>query len=250
MSRAKPSRVLVIDSEPQTRHVLRVCLMRSGYVVSQAPSGREALAQAVGYLPDVIILDLILPDMDGIELILRLQNWSQAPILVLSAQRSGRAKVAALDAGADDYITKPFSASELTARVRAALRHRRPMLENAGPLVEVSELQLDLALRRVRLRGQEIHLTPTEYDLLRFFLSRTWTGFSATMKSSGACGGTKVPESPPCGSISVVSAARSSGIPHTHATLSPRRASVIAFDPQHIHPIMTRLVPLTGGVNG
>lgn len=132
-----------------------------------AATGPEALTMAAECPPDLIIMDLILPDMEGTELICRFRSWTHAPILVLSARRADRDKVAALDQGADDYITKPFSSSELAARVRAALRHQRKTASSTGRLLEIADLQLEIALRQVRVRGGEVRLTPTEYDLLR-----------------------------------------------------------------------------------
>src|ERR1700694_3267600 len=118
-----PTRVLVVDDEPAIRRFLRVTLEAHGYAVSEAESGREALAAVMAWQPDVIVLDLGLPDIDGVEVARRLRKWSRIPIIIVSVRAADTDKVSALDAGADDYLTKPFSSSELLARLRAALRH-------------------------------------------------------------------------------------------------------------------------------
>ena len=164
MTEAGP-RVLVVDDEKAIRRFLSVSLAASGHLVYEAVSGKEALREVSGIRPDVVILDLGLPDMDGTEVIQRLREWTQVPIIVLSVREKESDKVAALDAGADDYLTKPFSVGELTARLRVALR--RSMQTGPELVFEVDELRVDIGRRQVFVRGQEVGLTPTEYDLLR-----------------------------------------------------------------------------------
>ena len=159
------SRVLICDDEPQILRALRVVLGDGGYEVVPAMSVREALDAVAVRPPDAAIVDLVLPDGDGVEVCSSIREWSEMPILVLSAIGDEREKVRALDAGADDYVTKPFGPDELVARLRAALRRTRPA-ENE-PAFELEGLEIDLAARRVSRDGVEIHLTPTEYGLLR-----------------------------------------------------------------------------------
>jgi two-component system KDP operon response regulator KdpE len=163
----RPIRVLVVDDEEQIRRALRTILSSRKYEVALAASGEEALLAAIDAPPDLVILDLALPDMSGIEVCRDLRTWLTAPILILSV-RSGEAdKVAALDEGADDYLTKPFSAGELLARVRALLR-RAASLQSPPPVVTAGDLTVDTARRRVTLAGASVALTPTEYDILAF----------------------------------------------------------------------------------
>jgi two-component system, OmpR family, KDP operon response regulator KdpE len=163
----RPVRVLVVDDEEQIRRALRTILSSRKYEVALAASGEEALLAAIDAPPDLVILDLALPDMSGIEVCRDLRTWLTAPILILSV-RSGEAdKVAALDEGADDYLTKPFSAGELLARVRALLR-RAASLQSPPPVVTAGDLTVDTARRRVTLAGASVALTPTEYDILAF----------------------------------------------------------------------------------
>jgi two-component system KDP operon response regulator KdpE len=163
---AAPSpRVLVVDDEPQILRALRVVLRDEGFEVVPAETGAEALDRAAVRPPQAAIVDLMLPDMDGIELTRRLREWSEMPILVLSAVGEEEQKVLALGAGADDYVTKPFGSRELVARLRAALRRGGRAEEQ--PAILAGELQIDLAARAVRLRGESVHLTPIEFDLLR-----------------------------------------------------------------------------------
>ncbi len=159
------ARVLIVDDEEPIRRFLRTSLGAQGYVVAEAGSGQEALLAVTAQRPDVIILDLGLPDMDGIEVTRRLREWSSIPIIVLSVRERETDKVAALDAGADDYLTKPFGTGELLARIRVALRHSAA--PGAEPVFQVEALQVDLERRRVTVAGREVTLTPTEYDLLR-----------------------------------------------------------------------------------
>jgi two-component system KDP operon response regulator KdpE len=158
-------RVLVVDDERAIRRFLRTSLTAHGYTVYEASSGQEALSAVVGDRPDLIILDLGLPDLNGIEVTRQLREWTRIPIIVLSVREEETTKVAALDVGADDYLTKPFGIAELLARIRAALRHAD---QPAGePVFEVGDLRVDRARRQVIMAGNEIVLTPTEYDLLR-----------------------------------------------------------------------------------
>jgi two-component system KDP operon response regulator KdpE len=161
-------RVLVVDDEPQIRRALRVGLAGRGYQVELASSGEEALDLAAVTPPDVVILDLMLPGLSGLEVCKALREWSQVPIIVLSAKGEERDKVEALDLGADDYLTKPFGMDELLARIRAALR--RVSDEPPASVLEIGELRLDQARRLVTSRGREIHLTPTEYEMLRYLM--------------------------------------------------------------------------------
>jgi two-component system KDP operon response regulator KdpE len=157
------ARVLVVDDEPQIVRGLRVILTNAGYAVEEATTKREALDAVSVRPPDAIVLDLVLPDGDGIEVCTEIRRWSQVPIVVLSAVGDERQKVRALDAGADDYVTKPFGSEELLARMRAVLRRRG---EESDAAVKVGELEIDLADRSVRRNGEQLHLTPIEFDLL------------------------------------------------------------------------------------
>ena len=158
--------VLLIEDEPQMRRFLRAALESHDYRLVEAATSREGLAQATSRNPDVILLDLGLPDGDGIDLARRIREWSVTPIVVISARGKEQDKVAALDAGADDYLTKPFGTDELLARLRVALRHAARVAAPAEPVFSVGELRVDLAARRVFVGGAEVHLTPTEYKLL------------------------------------------------------------------------------------
>jgi two-component system KDP operon response regulator KdpE len=159
--------VLVIEDEPQMRRFLRSALEGHGYRVVEVGTAREGLAQAAGRNPDVILLDLGLPDADGLDVTRRLREWAATPVIVISARGLETDKVGALDAGADDYLTKPFGVSELLARIRVALRHAtRSPEELANPVFTQGDLTVDLARRQVFAAGVEVHLTPTEYKLL------------------------------------------------------------------------------------
>ena len=164
MSDVTPA-ILVIEDEPQMRRFLKASLESHDYQIVEAVTAREGLAQATGRNPDVILLDLGLPDLDGIELTRRLREWSRTPIIVISARGREQDKIAALDAGADDYLTKPFGLGELLARLRVALR-RVASGEDGEPVFAVGDLKVDLASRLVFRRGAEVHLTPIEYKLL------------------------------------------------------------------------------------
>ena len=159
--------VLVVEDEPQVLRFLRAGLPAHGYRVLEAASGVEALRTAEQYVPDVVLLDLGLPDMDGMAVLAELRRWSRMPVIVLSARGQEAAKVAALDAGADDYLTKPFGFPELLARMRAALRHAaRSPAEGGAPVFESGPLRVDLSARRVSVAGEDVKLTPIEYRLL------------------------------------------------------------------------------------
>ncbi len=158
-------RILVVDDERQIRRMLNTLLGAHGYSVTEASTGQAGLAAAVEAHPDIILLDLGLPDIDGVEVTRRLREWTQIPIIILSVRESEREKIAALDAGADDYLTKPFGVGELLARMRVSLRHFNQA--SAEPLFELDALKIDFARRLVWVEGKEISLTPTEYDLLR-----------------------------------------------------------------------------------
>src|SRR5664280_1672487 len=157
-------RILVVDDERPIRRFLNASL-GGQYTVLEEATGEEALAMTVSSRPDVIILDLGLPDMDGVEVTRRLREWTQIPIIVVSVRDQEEDKIAALDAGADDYLTKPFGAGELTARIRAALR--RSAHPESEPVFQKDDLLVDLTRRNVLKLGQAVSLTPTEYDILR-----------------------------------------------------------------------------------
>jgi two-component system KDP operon response regulator KdpE len=159
---------LVIDDEIQIRRLLRVCLEGNGYRVEEAATGQEGITMAAQHPPDIILLDLGLPDMDGVTVLKRLREWSPVPVVVLSVREREEDKVAALDNGADDYVTKPFGTAELLARLRVAQRHAAPAAEN--PLFRSGELEVDLTARVVKLKGRDVKLTATEYSLLRLFV--------------------------------------------------------------------------------
>jgi two-component system, OmpR family, KDP operon response regulator KdpE len=160
-------RILVVDDEPQILRAVRTSLQAAGYEVDVAETAAAALTSAAARPPDAMILDLVLPDGNGIEVCRELRRWTTAPVLVLSAVGDEQEKVAALDAGADDYITKPFGVEELLARVRAALRR---VDRAAEPVVDLGGLVVDLERRLVTLDGEPVALTPTEYDLLELFV--------------------------------------------------------------------------------
>lgn len=161
-------RVLVVDDEPQIRRALRAGLERNGFTVLLAASGEEALDQAAERPPDIVVLDLAMPVLDGFDVCRQLREWTSVPIIVLSVREGERDKIEALNLGADDYLTKPFSLDELIARIRAVLRRSGSAEEPDAATITAGDLQLDFARRQVRLRNREIHLTPTEYDLLRY----------------------------------------------------------------------------------
>jgi two-component system KDP operon response regulator KdpE len=157
-------RVLVVDDEPAIRRFLRVSLAAHGYVIFEADSGEAAMVVAASNRPDLIILDLGLPDLNGVEVTRRLREWTRIPIIILSVRGQEADKIAAFDAGADDYVVKPFGVGELLARMRVALRHVTPAGDD--PVFVVDELVIDRARREVKVAGREMQLTPTEYGLL------------------------------------------------------------------------------------
>jgi two-component system, OmpR family, KDP operon response regulator KdpE len=161
-------RVLVIDDEPQIRRALRAGLERSGYEVLLAATGEEGLDEAALHPPDLVILDLAMPGIDGFEVCRQLREWSRVPILVLSVREGEDEKIRALDLGADDYLTKPFSMGELAARMRALLRRAGSDAAEESPQFSAGELRIDFVRRRVTVGGEEVHLTPIEYGLLRY----------------------------------------------------------------------------------
>jgi two-component system, OmpR family, KDP operon response regulator KdpE len=159
------SRVLVVDDEPQIRRALAINLRARGYQVDLAASGEEALKAAAAQPPEAVILDLGLPGISGLQVIQGLRGWTQVPIIVLSVREREADKVAALDAGADDYVTKPFGLNELLARLRAAVRRATPATEQA-PIVQTPDFRVDLAAKQVTRNGREVRLTPTEWQLV------------------------------------------------------------------------------------
>lgn len=169
MSQERPSPVaLIIDDEVQIRRLLRISLEANGYRVFEAVNGQSGLAEAAQRRPEIVVLDLGLPDMDGIEVLKRLREWSNVPVIVLSVRDREDDKIAALDNGADDYLTKPFSTGELLARLRVAQRHAQPPLDTA--VFQTGRLEVDLTSRTVKVKGIAIKLTATEYALLQLFV--------------------------------------------------------------------------------
>ncbi len=165
-----PNRILVVDDEPQIRRALRVVLRANGYVVTEVASGEAALDAVASGPFDLMILDLMLPDLEGAEVCRRLRDWSRLPVIVLSAHDEEGIKVRTLDEGADDYISKPFSAPELLARMRSLIRRSTHETTSGEPIVRAAdgEVEIDLNRRVVTRAGEEVHLTPTEYHLLKF----------------------------------------------------------------------------------
>ncbi len=161
-------RVLVVDDETSIRRYLRAALSAQGFAVYEAANGQEAVTAALANHPDIIILDLGLPDFDGIEVTRQLREWSQTPIIILSVREAEHDKIAALDAGADDYLTKPFSTGELMARMRVALRRLTSRPDD--PILQVDGLKMDVSRRLVTVDANPISLTPNEYEILRLLL--------------------------------------------------------------------------------
>uniref|UniRef100_A0A7C5EL13 Response regulator n=1 Tax=Desulfobacca acetoxidans TaxID=60893 RepID=A0A7C5EL13_9BACT len=159
-------RILLIEDDLHIRRFLRASLPTQGYELLEAATGQEGLALAAALVPDLILLDLGLPDMEGIEVIRQVRTWSQVPIIILSAREQEREKVATLDAGADDYLTKPFGMGELLARIRAALRRSQTGEKSQERVFSLGKITVDLEKRRVFRGGKEVHLTPIEYKLL------------------------------------------------------------------------------------
>jgi two-component system KDP operon response regulator KdpE len=166
---ANPPRILVVDDDRAIQRFLETVLTSRGFSVHLAENAHLALAAAATVRPDLILLDLGLPDRDGIEVLARLREWSAVPTIVLSVREGERDKVSALDAGADDYLTKPFGIEELMARIRVALR--RANQQTPEPVYRIGGLEVDLNRRLVTVRGEEVQLTPTEYDLLRLLVT-------------------------------------------------------------------------------
>jgi two-component system KDP operon response regulator KdpE len=165
---ASPPIALVVDDEVQIRRLLRITLESNGYRVFEAPTGQEGLAEAAQRRPDIVLLDLGLPDGDGVGVVKRLREWSTVPVIVLSVRDREEDKVAALDAGADDYLTKPFGTAELLARLRAAQRHVKPAADQA--VFKAGRLEVDLVSRTVKVEGKAVKMTATEYALLQLFV--------------------------------------------------------------------------------
>lgn len=163
-------RVLVVDDEPQILRALVISLKARQYEVDTAPDGATALRLARDRHPDAVILDLGLPDMDGTEVIARLRGWTRTPIIVLSARHTSDEKVQALDAGADDYVTKPFGMDELLARLRAAVRRAEPAAAEEDSVVHTASFTVDLAARKIQREGRDVRLTPTEWHLLEVLI--------------------------------------------------------------------------------
>lgn len=163
-------RILIVDDELAILRLLKSSLDAEDFSLHEAHNGHGALAAAAAVKPDLILLDLGLPDMDGVEVIRRIREWSQVPIIVLSVRERETDKMQALDEGADDYLTKPFSVVELLARIRAALR--RSLQQVPEPVYKIGELEVDLLRRVVTVAGREVHLSPTEYELLRLLVSQ------------------------------------------------------------------------------
>ena len=160
--------VLVIDDEPQMRRLLRMTLEANEYEVFDAATGQDGLTQVAQRRPDLVLLDLGLPDMDGVEVLKRIREWNPVPVIILSVRNRESDKVTALDAGADDFVTKPFGSSELLARLRTTLR--RSQLQSVESVINIGTIEVDLSGRIVRKNGQEVRLTPTEYALLRLLV--------------------------------------------------------------------------------
>jgi two-component system KDP operon response regulator KdpE len=174
-------RILIVDDEPQIRRFLKTTLEVNGYEVALAENGRAALEQITAWRPDVILLDLGLPEIDGLEVTRRVREWSDVPVIVLSVRDREADKVAALNLGADDYLTKPFGTGELLARIRVALRHSTRQLTHQEPVIMAGDLRLDLAKRQVIRAGEEIHLTPTEYEILKALATHAGKVLTHTM---------------------------------------------------------------------
>src|SRR5215467_6745709 len=162
----EPAKILLVDDEPQITRVLRTALSTQGYSLRTAANGVEGLETANEWKPDLVITDLAMPEMDGVELCRELRAVSQIPIIVLSVRNQDLMKIEALDAGADDYVTKPFSIQELQARVRAQLRRSNATTPEAPQIIETGDFLIDIPQHRVVVRGQDIHLTPKQFDLL------------------------------------------------------------------------------------
>ena len=213
-------RVLVCDDEPQILRALRVVLREAGFDAVPAATAEEALDRAAVRPPDAAIVDLVLPDGDGVEVTRRLREWSEMPIIVLSAVGDEAEKVRALEAGADDYVTKPFGPRELVARLEAVLRRaNRPAAE---PTLHANGLEIDLAARIVRVEGEQVHLTPIEFDLLPR-LPATTDGCSPTARCSSRSGGRNTRTTPRCSAHT----SQTCGARSVRTTCTRTRASAI-----------------------
>lgn len=171
ISEGRGARILIADDEPAIRRAVQMNLARHGFQIDTAETGQEAIARAASFRPDLVLLDLGLPDIDGLEVIRALRERGNTPIVVLSVRGQERDKVAALDLGADDYLTKPFGVNELLARVRVALRHVARPATGIAAVFRTGQLRVDLEHRRVTSGGLEVSLTPTEYELLKVFIA-------------------------------------------------------------------------------
>jgi CheY-like chemotaxis protein len=244
------SRVLVVDDEPQIRRALAINLRARGYQVDLAATGEEALKVAADQPLDVIVLDLGLPGISGLEVIQGLRGWTRIPIIVLSVREREADKVAALDAGADDYVTKPFGINELLARLRAAVR-RASLTEQDAPVIQTPDFRVDLAAKQVSRGGREVRLTPTSGSW-----SRSWSATPAGWSASGSCckrsGGPSIRRRPTtCACSSPRSAANWNPIPRTPATSSPNPAWATDSNPRtnpgrptnHGHPTAPNALP-------
>jgi two-component system KDP operon response regulator KdpE len=172
MTHGTGARILVVEDDPNIQRAVKTNLTRHGFDVETAETGGQALDRYTRYHPDLVLLDLGLPDMDGTDVIREVRAQSSTPIVVLSVRGAERDKVEALDLGADDYLTKPFGVEELLARVRVALRHAAGIGAGTAPVFRAGELEVDFEHRRVRVGDEEVRLTPTEYDLLKTFVSQ------------------------------------------------------------------------------
>jgi len=180
--------ILVVDDEREIVRALQGALTAHGYTVLTASSGEEAIAIVTQHRPDLLLLDLLLPGMSGLEVVRRMRAMSNVPIIVLSVKEAEHDKVEALDLGADDYIAKPFGMKEVLARVRVALRHVAQTTSGVEPKFEASPLSVDFAQRRVQLNGRDVSLTPTEYDLLKVFITHRGKLLTRQMLMKGVWG--------------------------------------------------------------
>ena len=217
------SRVLVVDDEPQIRRTLAINLRARGYQVDLAASGEEALKAVADQQPDVVVLDLGLPGIDGLQVIHGLRGWTQVPIIVLSVREREADKVAALDAGADDYVTKPFGINELLARLRAAVRRATPTDEQV-PIVQTPDFRVDLVAKQVVRDGREVRLTPTEWQLVELLVRNPGRLVTQRQLLHEVWGRSIGRRPTTCGCSSPRSVASSNPIRRIPATSSPSQA--------------------------